>query len=242
MSKCHYYHCPHPKACECYGWCVGHRASLATWICHHLKPVEKPQEKPVEQPQEQCVKVEPVAEPVVEPVAETQEEEHLVDDNLDLPPSAQVLQSQHVGEQYASEDAIAPLPLLRAESLPYYLDKIEEYNEPQELIEQLAKSQTEYNSKIEAEMEDMRKKLAHYEEQKKIVDEIHQLEEKVKNLQPKEQEKKASQLVPKSLKETMGNPDAQALGHPIQPKRTISIPTTTPRPVGQKTVSRTQKK
>jgi len=204
MSKCHYYHCPHPKACECYGWCVGHRASLATWLCQHLKPVEQPQEKPVEQPQEQCVKVEPVAEPVVEPVAETQEEEHLVDDNLDLP----------------------PLPLLRAESLPYYLDKIEEYNEPQELIEQLAKSQTEYNSKIEAEMEDMRKKLAQYEEKKKIVDEIHQLEEKVKTLQSKDHtaqvEKKASM--------------------PIQPKRTISIPTTTPRPVGQKPVLRTQKK
>ena len=71
-------------------------------------------------------------------------------------------------------------------------------------------------------MEDMRKKLAHYEEQKKIVDEIHQLEEKVKNLQPKEQEKKATL--------------------PIQPKRTISIPTTTPRPVVSKTPLRQQKK
>ena len=176
MSNCNYYHCGQPRACEHYGWCCGHRAGLATWLCEHMKPkeechIKQPQEQPQEQP---------------------------IEDNLEEPPL-----------------------LLRAETLPYYLDKIEEYNEPQELIEQLAKSQTEYNSKIEAEMEEMRKKLAQYEEKKKIVDEIHQLEEKVKSLQPIQPEKKAL---------------------PNLPKRTISIPSTTPRPVGQRPVLRTQKK
>ena len=98
-------------------------------------------------------------------------------------------------------------------------------------------------------MEDMRKKLAQYEEKKKIVDEIHQLEEKVKTLQAKDHTAQVEKKAPQ----------------PIQPKRTISIPTTTPRPraqvlqsqhaggpqrlltetvaqVGQKPVLRTQKK
>jgi len=204
MSNCHYYHCPHPIACECYGWCEGHRAGLATWLCHHMQPVEKPIEKPIELPVEKPQPVEQLVEkPVEQPIEQAQPIEE-IEETEELP----------------------PLPLLRAESLPYYLDKIEEYNEPQELIEQLAKSQTEYNSKIEAEMEDMRKKLAQYEEKKKIVDEIHQLEEKVKTLQSKDH---TAQVEKKAIL-------------PTQSKRTISIPTTTPRPVGQKPVLRTQKK
>jgi hypothetical protein len=230
MSKCHYYHCPHPIACECYGWCEGHRAGLATWLCHHLKPVEKLiekvlEEKPVEKLIEKVLEEKPAEQPI------------------------EKLEEQPVEELEEKTEELPPLPLLRAESLPYYLDKIEEYNEPQELIEQLAKSQTEYNSRIEAEMEDMRKKLAQYEEQKKIVDEIHQLEEKVKTLQSKDH---TAQVEKKAIL-------------PTQPKRTISIPTTTPRPraqvlqsqhaggpqrlltetvaqVGQKPVLRTQKK
>jgi phenylalanyl-tRNA synthetase alpha subunit len=143
---------------------------------------------------------------------------------LDLPTYSLIefFQTAYPKEE-ETEELPPPLPLLRAESLPYYLDKIEEYNEPQELIEQLAKDHNEYTKKIESEMEEMRKKLAEYEEKKKLNDEIHQLEEKVKTLQASE--KKASQ--------------------PVKVQRTISIPITTPRPVnpiGPKVPLKTQKK
>ena len=68
-------------------------------------------------------------------------------------------------------------------------------------------------------MEEMRKKLAKYEENKKIVDEIHQLEEKVKSLQ-----------TPPTQQYEL----AKAAFAGEQKKRVVVVPTITTRPVGQK--------
>ena len=185
--KCVYRNCKQHRVCEHYGWCEGHRASLATWQCEHLlKPTIS--EPPTSEP--------PTNEPPIsEPLAKAA---FAGEPTNSEPPNS---------EPPTSEPPEVSTSLLDNNTLPYYLDKIEEYNEPQELIEQLAKSQTDYNIKIEAEMEEMRKKLAKYEENKKIVDEIHQLEEKVKSLQ---------------------TPPTQ------QKKRVVVMPSITPRPVGQK--------
>ena len=195
MSQvCSYYHCDMPRACVCYGWCVGLRACLATWLCDHMHQKEQPLVEPVSKPV-----VEPAIEPVIEPVSELVE------------PVAEIQKE----------------PLFK--SIQYLsLDTVDEYDAtppttPHEIIEQLAREHIESMSKVQAELEEMRIKLAKYEEEKKTADRIATIEKQINNL---EAEKKA--------------PSQGIIG---SQRRTLSVPRVPQRPQnGMKPVEKILKK
>jgi hypothetical protein len=204
MSKCSYYHCEALQACKCYGWCAGHRASLATWACNHLSAVSV-----VLGPGTDGGSIDTITK-TIQPIELIEPEES--DD--DVSPIKTPIEAPQEAPQlsefvHGQRDNMAPEPILNNNTLPYYLDKIEETNEPQELIEQLALQHTEYAQKIELEMQAMREKLAKYEEDKKI---LAQIESKTAQLE---------QLEKKTLKPVVVPRVAQKVG----PKIPLSVST-----------------
>ena len=259
MSKrCSYYHCQAPQACACYGWCVGHRAGLATWLCDHFKdtPVSAtPHIEPV------CATphIEPVcATPHIVPVIEPPIEQHIeqpiepVSAQEEEPTEDELIQIK----QYLDRELSAIAPTERMGTLrindTWALNTVNEDatppTTPHELIEQLALEHQATMEKVSREMQEMKAKLEYYESQAIIKEQIASKEREIKSLESTTQlEKKAAptgsqRRAPESLQETTGNPNAQALGR----HRTLSVPRVTQRvglgPIGLKPAEKISKK
>ena len=206
-AKCAEYHCPHPRACPCYGWCAGHRAAFATWECEHLKPppvIVKPAPKP-----EPVKQAEPEPEP--EPPAPL----------VSILRPAYALPDVYEDDPDDQNDQPSPSPPRTPEpaSETLTIDPVAE----------LARVHSEHMAQITAEMESMKKKLREYEEQKAIIENIQQLEAKCATLavQP------ATQQMPQVQKNAApGQPIRQA-----RPLPKVALPALNAgslKPTGQK--------
>ena len=243
-QRCSYYHCQAPRACGCYGWCVGHRAGLATWLCEHLKgePVSAtPHIEPV------CATphIEPVcATPHIVPVIEPPIEQHIeqpiepVSAQEEEPTEDELIQIK----QYLDRELSAIAPTERMGTLrindTWALNTVNEDATPpvtpHELIEQLALEHQATMEKVSREMQEMKAKLEYYESQAIIKEQIASKEKEITQVEKKAVPTGSQRRAPESLQETTGNPTGR--------HRTLSVPRVTPRVAGLKPVEKISKK
>jgi hypothetical protein len=188
-EKCAERHCPHPRACKCYGWCAGHRAGFATWQCEHLKPpvikVQPPELQIKTEPKPELAKTEPEQKP--EPTQPEQIPSQLITILRPSYPLPDVVEDDNEPDFEESPRSVSP-----PKTPP-----------PPDPVEELAKMHAEHVSQITAEMEAMRAKLKQFEEQKAIIENIQLLESQCVKLQhpePPPQQKnekpKLSRVIP----------------------------------------------
>jgi hypothetical protein len=221
-TKCAEYHCPHPRACLCYGWCIGHRAAYATWICEHLAPPKPcPPSVPTPEPPRPCTP------PVLPAIPEPDPEPEPVAEPLP-PPMVSILRPAYtLDDVYEDDQDDQPSP-----SPPRTPEPSSETLTTDPVAE-LARVHAEHMAQITAEMESMKQKLKQYEEQKAIIENIQQLEAKCATLAAQPATQPATQQMPPVQKNAApGQPVRQA-----RPLPKVALPSLSAgliKPPGQK--------